>query len=384
MHYPASVSSKLPQVPTSIFSVMSKMAHDNDAINLSQGFPDFPISEELIKLVHSYMKNGFNQYAPMQGVPALRDIISKKVASLYNCVYDPESEITITSGATQALFTAIMALVKEGDEVIVFTPAYDSYAPAIELAGGKAVYIQLQTPEYKIDWEQVKKIINSRTRMMVINTPHNPTGSVMDKKDMQQLEKITKDNDIIILSDEVYEHIIFDGLKHQSVSAYPSLAQRSLVVASFGKTFHATGWKMGYCLAPENLMKEFRKIHQFNVFSSNTPIQYALSDYLQDPANYLGLGEMYQAKRDRFLSAIKDSRFTPVPCSGTYFQLLSYKGISNEPDVKMAEKLTIENKVASIPVSVFYNNPIDEKVLRFCFAKADDTIDRAAEILSAI
>lgn len=384
MHYPASVSSKLPQVPTSIFSVMSKMAHDNDAINLSQGFPDFPISEELIKLVHKYMKKGFNQYAPMQGVPALREVIAKKVESLYGASYDPDAEITITAGATQALFTAIMALVKEGDEVIVFTPAYDSYAPAIELAGGKAVYIQLQTPEYKVDWEQVKKVINSRTKMMIINTPHNPTGSVMDKIDMRQLEKITKDNDIIILSDEVYEHIIFDGLTHHSVSAYPSLAQKSLVVASFGKTFHATGWKMGYCLAPEKLMKEFRKIHQFNVFSCNTPIQYALSEYLQTPENYLGLGKMYQDKRDLFLDAIKNSKFKPVPCSGTYFQLLSYKKISNEPDVKMAEKLTIENKIASIPVSVFYNNPHDEKVLRFCFAKENDTIIKAGKILSAI
>ena len=384
MKYPSSVSSKLPQVPISIFSVMSKMAADHDAINLSQGFPDFPVSSELIELVSKYMREGKNQYAPMPGLPALREVISKKVSSLYNCEYNPESEITITSGATQALFTAIMALVKEGDEVIVFTPAYDSYAPSIELAGGKAVYIQLQTPDYSVDWEQVKKMINSKTKMMIINSPHNPTGAILNKNDIEQLEKITLGNDIIILSDEVYEHIVFDGQKHESLSAYPNLAAKSVIVASFGKTFHATGWKMGYCLAPENLMSEFRKIHQFNVFSSNTPIQFALAEYLKNEDNYLKLGEYYQKKRDLFLSAIEGSRFTPVPCNGTYFQLLNYKQISTESDVKMAEILTKEHKVASIPVSVFYNNPLDEKVLRFCFAKEDETIEKAAEILRSI
>ena len=384
MHYPASVSSKLPQVSTSIFTVMSKMANDYGAINLSQGFPDFPISPELIQLVNKYMVNGLNQYAPMQGVLSLRGAIAEKVKFLYGAEYNPETEITITAGATQALFTAIMALVKEGDEVIIFTPAYDSYAPSIELAGGKTVYLPLQSPDYKIDWEQVKKIINSKTRMMIINTPHNPTGTILDKEDMLELEKITKGNDIIILSDEVYEHIIFDDHRHQSVSKFPGLAQRSLVVGSFGKTFHATGWKVGYCIAPENLMNEFRKIHQFNTFSVNTPVQYALAEYLQNKENYVRIGSMYQEKRDRFLKAIEASRFSPVKCNGTYFQLLNYSKISKESDVKFAEILTKEHQIASIPISVFYKNPMDEKVLRFCFAKTDDTLDRAAEILNSI
>jgi methionine aminotransferase len=384
MHYPASVSSKLPQVSTSIFSVMSKMANDYGAINLSQGFPDFPISGQLIELVQKYMNMGLNQYSPMQGVLPLRKAISEKVKFLYQCEYDAESEITITAGATQALFTAIMALVKEGDEVIVFTPAYDSYAPAIELAGGKTVFIPLEGPDYSMDWDYVKKMINSRTRMMVINTPNNPTGTILDHEDMLELEKITKDNDIIILSDEVYEHIIFDGKEHQSVSRFPSLAQKSLVVASFGKTFHATGWKMGYCLGPEKLMREFRKIHQFNVFSVNTPIQYALAEYIENKENYLYLNKMYQGKRDRFLAAISGSRFKPVKCKGTYFQLLNYSDISKENDVKFAELLVKEHNIASIPVSVFYNNPVDDKVLRFCFAKSDETIDQAAVILNSI
>lgn len=363
---------------------MSKMANDFGAINLSQGFPDFPISNELIQLVNKYMVNGLNQYAPMQGVLSLRGAIAEKVKFLYGAEYNPETEITITAGATQALFTAIMALVKEGDEVIIFTPAYDSYAPSIELAGGKTVYLPLQSPDYKIDWEQVKKIINSKTRMMIINTPHNPTGTILEKDDMLELEKITKGNDIIILSDEVYEHIIFDDHRHQSVSKFPGLAQRSLVVGSFGKTFHATGWKVGYCIAPENLMNEFRKIHQFNTFSVNTPVQYALAEYLQNKENYVRIGSMYQEKRDRFLKAIEGSRFSPVKCSGTYFQLLNYSKISKESDVKFAEILTKEHQIASIPISVFYKNPMDEKVLRFCFAKTDDTLDRAAEILNSI
>jgi methionine aminotransferase len=384
MNYPASISSKLPQVSTSIFSVMSKMANDFGAINLSQGFPDFPISAELISLVQKYMNMGLNQYAPMQGILSLRGAIAEKVKFLYGSEYNVETEITITAGATQAIFTAIMALVKEGDEVIIFTPAYDCYAPSVELAGGKTIFIPLKSPNYQMDWDYVKKVINSRTKMMIINTPHNPTGTIMNEDDMLELEKITKDNDIIILSDEVYEHIIFDGNVHQSVSKFPNLAQKSLVVASFGKTFHATGWKMGYCLGPEKLMREFRKIHQFNVFSVNTPIQYALAEYIQNKENYLHLGAMYQAKRDRFLHAISGSRFKPVTCSGTYFQLLNYSDISKETDVKFAEILVKEHNIASIPVSVFYNNPIDDKVLRFCFAKGDDTIDQAAEILNAI
>jgi methionine aminotransferase len=384
MNYPVSISSKLPQVPTSIFAIMSKMANDYDALNLSQGFPDFPVSEELIALVNKYMKAGLNQYAPMPGVLSLRGAISDKMKFLYGASYNPESEITVTAGATQALFTAIMALVKEGDEVIVFTPAYDSYAPAIELSGGKPIFIQLESPNYNINWELVKKVMNSKTRMIIINSPHNPTGSILEKEDMIALEKITRDNDIIILSDEVYEHIIFDDHKHQSVSKFPELAKRSLIVGSFGKTFHATGWKVGYCVAPEYLMKEFRKIHQFNVFSVNTPIQYAIAEYMQDKENYVQISSMYQKKRDLFLESIKGSRFKPLKCSGTYFQLLDYSKITKSADVRYAEKLTKENKIASIPVSVFYSANVDNKVLRFCFAKTDETIIEAAEILKSI
>ena len=384
MNYPVSISSKLPQVPTSIFAIMSKMANDYDALNLSQGFPDFPISEELIALVNKYMKAGLNQYAPMPGVLSLRGAISEKVKFLYGASYNPETEVTVTAGATQALFTAIMALVKEGDEVIVFTPAYDSYAPAIELSGGKPIFIKLETPDYNINWELVKKVMNSKTRMIIINSPHNPTGSILEKQDMIALEKITKDNDIIILSDEVYEHIIFDDHKHQSVSKFPELAKRSLIVGSFGKTFHATGWKVGYCIAPEYLTKEFRKIHQFNVFGVNTPVQYAIAEHMQNKDNYVQISSMYQKKRDLFLKSIEGSRFKPLKCSGTYFQLLDYSKITKSSDVRYAEKLTKENKIASIPVSVFYSATVDHKVLRFCFAKTDETIIEAAEILKSI
>ena len=384
MNYPVSISSKLPQVPTSIFAIMSKMANDYGALNLSQGFPDFPVSEELIGLVNKYMKAGLNQYGPMPGVLSLREAISEKVKFLYGASYNAETEITVTAGATQALFTAIMALVKEGDEVIVFTPAYDSYAPAIELSGGKPIFIKLETPNYNINWELVKKVINSKTRMIIINSPHNPTGSILKKEDMIALEKITRDNEIIILSDEVYEHIIFDDYKHQSVSKFPELAKKSLVVGSFGKTFHATGWKVGYCIAPEYLTKEFRKIHQFNVFSVNTPVQYAIAEYMQNKENYVRISSMYQKKRDLFIKSIEGSRFKPLKCNGTYFQLLDYSKITKSSDVRYAEKLTKENKIASIPVSVFYNDTVDQKVLRFCFAKTDETIIEAAEILKSI
>ncbi len=384
MNYSVSISSKLPRVPTSIFTIMSKMANDYGALNLSQGFPDFPISEELIALVNKYMKAGLNQYAPMPGVLSLRGAISEKEKFLYGASYNAETEITVTAGATQALFTAIMALVKEGDEVIVFTPAYDSYAPAIELSGGKPIFIKLETPDYNINWDLVKKVMSVKTRMIIINSPHNPTGSILKKEDMLALEKITRDNDIIILSDEVYEHIIFDEHKHQSVSKFPKLAARSLVVGSFGKTFHATGWKVGYCIAPEYLTKEFRKIHQFNVFGVNTPVQYAIAEYMQNKENYVRIGSMYQKKRDLFLKSIEGSRFKPLKCNGTYFQLLDYSKITKSSDVRYAEKLTKENKIASIPVSVFYNDIVDHKVLRFCIAKTDETILKAAEILKSI
>jgi len=382
--YPNTISSKLPKVGTTIFTVMSRLAQEQNAFNLSQGFPDFPVDQRLIDLVHQHMSSGKNQYPPMAGIPALREIISGKMENLYGASYDPESEITITAGGTQAIFTAIMATINEGDEVILFTPAYDCYAPAIELAGGKPVYVQLKSGDFSIDWKQVKKVVTRRTKMIMINTPHNPSGSVISNNDVQELIKITKDNDIVILSDEVYEHIIFDGQPHRSMANYPELANRSIIVYSFGKTFHVTGWKTGYVVGPSNLMAEFRKVHQFNVFTANAPIQYALADYMSDPENYLHIGEMYQAKRDLFLSAVKASRFKIKPSKGTYFQLLDYSKISEEEDTELAKRLTIEHKVASIPVSVFYHNPIQNQVLRFCFAKEDETLKRAGDIICKI
>ena len=384
MHYPNSINSKLPNVGTTIFTIMSKLATDNDAINLSQGFPDFSCNEDLISLVNKHMLKGHNQYAPMAGLISLREIIAEKTEDIYSVKYDPETEITITAGGTQAIFTAISAMVREGDEVIIFEPAYDCYKPAIELNGGKTVYLKLKAPLYSIDWEEVKKVINYRTRMIIINTPHNPTGSIMTAADMAKLEKLTKGTEIVIVSDEVYEHIIFDGYEHQSIARFPKLAERSFIISSFGKTYHATGWKLGYCVAPKKLMAEFRKVHQFVVFCCNTPIQYALAEFLKNKKNYLGLGNFYQKKRDYFNSMLKNSKFKFEPASGTYFQLLSYKEISNEKDSNFAIRLTKEFGIASIPISMFYHDSIDNKMLRFCFAKKEETLEKAAEILNKI
>ncbi len=383
-NYPNTIKSKLPKVGTTIFTVMSQLANENKAINLSQGFPDFESSSELIELVNNAMKKGLNQYAPMPGILLLREEIAKKTQKLYGTIYHPESEITITSGATQAIYTAIAAIVTEGDEVIIFTPAYDCYEPAIELNGGKTVFVQMRAPDYKVNWEDVKKLITQRTKMIIINTPHNPTGTVLEEEDMLALEKIVSDTDIVLISDEVYEHIIFDGKQHQSVSKFSGLAERSFIISSFGKTFHNTGWKMGYCVAPNNLMVEFRKAHQFIVFSANTPIQYGLAQYLQHEKNYLELNSFYQEKRDLFTSLVKDSKFEILPSSGTYFQLLSYKGITSMADIDYAIELTKKHKIASIPVSVFYHQKVDEKVLRFCVAKKEDTLQKAAEILNNV
>jgi methionine aminotransferase len=384
MDSPLSISSKLPKSGTSIFSVMSALANKQNAINLSQGFPSFDCNTHLKELVNKYIQDKKNQYAPMHGILALREAIAKKTEELYSAKYNPETEITLTAGATQAIYTAISALINEGDEVIVFEPAYDCYVPAIELNGGKAVYAQLKFPNYKVDWDEVKKLVKRQTKMIIINTPNNPTGSIFTAADMAKLEKIVKNTDIIILSDEVYEHIIFDKFEHQSVARYPKLAERSVIVSSFGKTFHTTGWKIGYVVAPEKLMIEFRKVHQFLVFSVNTPIQYAYADFLQLKEEYLGLGKFYQEKRDYFLQQIKGSRFEPLPCSGTYFQLLKYNKISKEKDTEIAKKFTIENKIASIPVSVFYHKPTDHNVLRFCFAKDKETLEKAGAILKKI
>jgi methionine aminotransferase len=378
------VSSKLPDTNTSIFAVMSKLAHEEKAINLSQGYPDFPTSPELIDLVSEAMKQGYNQYAPMPGIYGLREVISEKIASMYGTVYHPETEITVTAGATQAIFTIITAMIQKDDEVIIFAPAYDCYIPSIRLNGGKTIEIELQSPDYRVDWKAVKDAISNKTKMIILNTPHNPTGTVLSKDDMIALESLIKDTNIIVLSDEVYEHLIYDGLEHQSIARFSRLAERSFLVASFGKTFHNTGWKMGYCAGPSALMEEFRKVHQYNVFSVNHPVQKALSVYLKNKENYLVLPEFFQKKRDLFLNAIKDSKFVFKPSSGTYFQLLNYANISEENDLELAKKWTREMKLASIPISVFYSELIDNKALRFCFAKSNDTLLRGAEILNKI
>ena len=380
----SNISSKLPDATTSIFAVMSKLAHEEQAINLSQGYPDFPSSPQLIELVSKAMREGFNQYAPMPGIFSLREVISDKILSLYGAQYHPETEINITAGATQAIYTIITAMVQPGDEVVIFAPAYDCYDPAVRINGGKTVEIELKAPDFKIDWQLVKASLTERTKMIIINTPHNPTGTMMSKGDMRQLEDLVKDTDIVILSDEVYEHIIFDGEAHQSIARFPGLAERSFLVASFGKTFHSTGWKMGYCAGPAALMTEFRKVHEYNVFSVNHPVQRALATYMKSPENYLSLSDFFQQKRDLFLSAIEGSKFSFKPSKGTYFQLLGYKAISNESDTELAKRWTKERKIASIPISVFYKQGIDNKLLRFCFAKSDETLMRGAEILNNI
>lgn len=384
MNYPNPIKSKLPNVGTNIFTIMSKLAADNNAINLSQGFPDFACDPEMVALVNKNMMAGNNQYAPMAGLMSLREMLSEKTEFLYSAKYDPDTEITITAGATQAIYTAISAIIREGDEVIVFDPAYDCYQPAVEMNGGKTIHLQLKAPHYTIDWDEVKNTITPRTRMIVVNTPHNPTGSVLTAKDMAKLEALTANTDILIISDEVYEHIIFDGNEHQSVARFPKLAERSFIISSFGKTYHTTGWKIGYCVAPKNMMAEFRKVHQFLVFCCNTPIQHALAEFLKKKENYLDLGKFYQKKRDYFIEQIKGSKFEWIPAAGTYFQLLTYKGISKEKDTDYAIRLTKEFGIASIPVSVFYNASTDNNVLRFCFAKKEETLDKATRILCKI
>lgn len=377
-------NSKLPHVGTTIFSVMSALAKQHNAINLSQGFPNFNSDQKLIDLVTNAMNSGYNQYAPMAGSMELRVAIANKFDALYNTSYNPDSEITITAGATQAIYTIISAFIRPDDEVIIFRPAYDCYEPAIELNGGKTISIQLEAPNFSVDWNEVKSLINSKTNMVIINTPQNPSGTVFSKDDMTSLQELLKGTDIILLSDEVYEHIIFDGEKHQSACLFSDLKSRSFVVASFGKTFHNTGWKVGYCCAPKELMQEFQKVHQFNVFCVNHPTQKALADYLQEPSHYLELSEFYQHKRDLFLSLIETSRFTITPAKGTYFQVLNYSKITMENDIDFAKRLTIDHKIASIPMSAFYEHNLDHKVLRFCFSKTDDTLKQAADILNHI
>ncbi|NNE03313.1 MAG: methionine aminotransferase [Eudoraea sp.] len=376
--------SKLPDVETSIFTVMSKMARKHNALNLSQGYPNFAADPVLIQHVAEAMKKGVNQYAPMEGVYSLREVISEKIASLYGKVYHPDHELTLTAGATQAIFTAITAVVHPGDEVIIFKPAYDCYEPAIKINGGVPVLLQMKGKDFHIDWEEFRSVITNKTKLVVINTPHNPSGMVLSQADMQQLGTSLRGTDILVLSDEVYEHMVFDGHTHESASKYPDLAERSFVIASFGKTFHVTGWKMGYCAAPASLMKEFRKIHEFNVFSVNHPIQNALVEYLSIKEHYLGLASLFQKKRNLFLGAIKNSRFKCIPSQGTYFQIVDYSEITEENDIDFSSRLVKEYGLASIPISVFNLNKLDHQQLRFCFAKTDETLYKAAEIMNRI
>ncbi|MFO7750791.1 MAG: methionine aminotransferase [Desulfobacteraceae bacterium] len=378
------LESKLPNVGLTIFTTMTNLANTHEAINLSQGFPDFDVDPELIGLVEKYMRQGLNQYAPMQGLPALRKKIAEKVRNLYGTEYDPDTEITITSGGTEALFAAITTIVRTGDEVMLFDPAYDSYVPAIELSGGKPVHLKLTPPEYGFNWDEVEDHLSDKTRLIIINFPHNPSGAVLKPADIEQLKQIVEKYDLYILSDEVYEHIIFDGLSHLSMAGVPELAQRSFVVSSFGKTYHTTGWKIGYCLAPKDLTAEFRKVHQYLTFSSNTAIQAAYAEFLENENAYLRLPEFYQEKRDFFVDKIKGSRFKVIPSHGSFFQLLDYSDISDMTDTAYAEKLIIDHKVAAIPPSVFYKDQDDFKVLRFCFAKKNETLEEAAERLSKV
>jgi methionine aminotransferase len=375
------LNSKLPQVNTSIFAVMSKMANDYGAINLSQGFPDFNCSDQLVELVHHFMRKGFNQYAPTPGTVELRKQITQKVKRDYGRDYNFEKEITVTAGATQALYTAFSCIINEGDEVVIFEPAYDSYIPAIVVNGGIPVSIKLNTNDFSIPWEEVEKSITKKTRCIVINSPHNPTGAILKQEDILQLEKIVKDTNIFLISDEVYEHIIFDNQEHYSFARYDELAKRSFIISSFGKTFHTTGWKMGYCCAPENLTAEFRKFHQFIVFAVNTPIQLAIAEFLKDEKNIYSLPVFYQAKRDLFSSLLLDSKFILSKCDGTYFQLLDYSNISNKTDIEFSEYLVKEIGVAVIPLSPFYEDGSSDKLIRVCFAKKDEVLKEAAEKL---
>lgn len=376
--------SKLPDIGTSIFAVMSKLANDNNAINLSQGFPDFNCSEELINLVDTFMKRGNNQYAPMPGTVELRDEISKVIKDLYDRYYNPETEITITAGATQALFTAFSTLVKNGDEVIVFEPAYDSYIPAIKLNGGIPVVVSLNENDFSIPWDRVKSKLSEKTKCIVFNSPHNPTGAILNHNDILTLIELVKNKNIYLISDEVYEHIIFNNNQHLSFTRYDELSKRSFVISSFGKTFHTTGWKIGYCCAPANLMSEFRKVHQFVVFTVNTPVQLAMAEYLKNDAHIFSLRNLYQEKRDLFRNLIKDSNYKLLNCEGTYFQLLDYSNISDLSDMDFSVYLTKDIGVAVIPISPFYSTNVNSKIIRVCFAKKDDVLIKASEKLKRL
>jgi methionine transaminase len=382
----AELQSKLPNVGTTIFTVMSALATEKGAVNLGQGFPDFDCDPALIDAVTTAMKSGLNQYPPMPGVAPLREAIAAKVAKLYGHAYDAATEITITAGATQAILTTILCSVHPGDEVLVIEPVYDSYVPSIELAGGKPVFVQMEIgPQgYSVPWPKVAAAVTPKTRLIMINSPHNPTGSVLRTEDIDALAGIVRGTNILIVSDEVYEHMVYDGIRHESVCRHPELASRSFVISSFGKTYHVTGWKVGYVAAPAALTSEFRKVHQFNVFTVNTPVQYGLADYMSNPAPYLDLPAFYQRKRDLFRNGLSSTRFKLLPCDGTYFQCVEYSGISSMPETDFAKWLTTEIGVAAIPVSAFYTQPKESGIVRFCFAKKDETLRTALERLATL
>lgn len=378
------IQSKLPNVGTSIFAVMSKMARESNAINLSQGFPNFDCAEQLKTLAKQAVSNGFNQYAPLGGLPELTEQIAIKTANSYQKKVNPSTEITVTAGATQAIFSAIQAFVKQGDKVIIIEPAYDSYRPTIELCGGEVIAYSLPMPDFKIDWEAFAELMKDEVKMIIVNTPHNPTGRVWTQNDWLELSKLVEGTNTIIVSDEVYEHIIFDGNSHESILKYPELWKRTIAISSFGKTFHVTGWKVGYMIAPENITKEFRKVHQFTVFCINKPMQWAIAEFLKSPSHFLELNNFYQRKRDLFLKLIANSRFQPLPCEGTYFQLVDYSKISNKNDIDFSIEMTQKHGVAVIPITPFCNQQFDGKVVRMCFAKTDDILEKAAKVLNQI
>lgn len=378
------ITSKLPNVGTSIFAVMSKMAKEHNAINLSQGFPNFDCSPELQNLAKAAVSNGLNQYAPLSGLPNLTEQIAIKTKKLYQKYININTEITVTSGATQAIFTAVQAFVKQGDKVIIIEPAYDSYRPAIELCGGEVIAYNLPLPDFKIDWNDFEKLVTDDIRMIIINTPHNPTGTIWTAADWENLTRIVKGKNLILLSDEVYEHIVFDGEKHESILKYEALWERTFAISSFGKTFHTTGWKIGYCIAPKHLMIEFQKVHQFTVFCVSTPMQWATAEFLKTPENYLQLNDFYQEKRNKFLNIIENSRFEVLPCQGTYFQLVDYTNISDKNDVDFAIEMTQKHGVAVIPITPFCKQQFDGKIVRLCFAKTDDVLEKAGEVLKKI
>ena len=378
------ITSKLPNVGTTIFTTMSVLAAQNNAINLGQGFPDFPMNEELVALVAEAMRSGHNQYTHMNGYVPLREALAEKIEYLYQTKINPDTQITVTPGGTYALYTALTTILQPGDEVIVFEPAYDCYIPAIELNGAKAVTLQLTFPDYKIDWMAVKNVITEKTRAVMINSPHNPTGSVLSEDDIAQLRDVVKNTNIIIISDEVYEHLIFDGYEHQSILRYPDLLERSFVSFSFGKVYHCTGWKLGYSVSSPALMNEFRKVHQFNAFSCDTPKQVALSNFLANREHYTALGGFMEQKRDYFQSGMAQTKLKPLPTHGSYFQIYSYDGLAEESEKDFAVRLTKECGVATIPVSAFYQQEVNNKVLRFCFCKTEATLDAAIERLTKL